>query len=473
MLGLKHNVEIGRAPSFDLTLRKDIVVTWNNNDVRGDIHFPRFEYQYWQQKVPCKTFIDDIPVLYGQEKPGFLFRDRVCGFDFVGAIFYLLSRQEEYLQDHRDLWGCFSAYYSILYEHGVLQRPMINYYLLHLKNELIATVQRKRIPLTQYPCWPGEKQFAICLTHDVDQVGYNSLTLGLRNAQRALGEKAILQPARSVLGGARDSLRYRGPNSPCNFEQWLKVEDEVNARSSFYFIPFFKERHKWDSAYSFNDRVVFNGKRAMVSEMMREMRSGGWEVGLHGSYYSFNDVARLSAERQAVESAVRGKITGGRQHYLHLKVPDTWRAQQAASLEYDTTLGYNEEIGHRAGIALPFTVYDLDQDQELALIEIPLTIQDNVLVNYLRLDLNGALKRCISIIDEVASVGGVVTLLWHPNSYSNRELWTAYRELLSYSESKGAWLTSASNIIEYWRKRMAQLLAEETYSQKLYASGSD
>jgi hypothetical protein len=266
-------------------------------------------------------------------------------------------------------------------------------------------------------------------------------------------------------------LRYFNSDSLCRFEEWLKVEDQAGARSSFYFIPFSKHRHEWDSAYDFGDQVLFNGSRMPVSKMMKRMVAGGWEVGVHGSYYSFNDAGRLAAERKTVEDACENKVTGIRQHYLHLQIPETWQAQYAGSFEYDTTLGYNEELGHRAGIAFPFTLYDLKQDQELPLIEIPLTIQDNVLVNYLRLDVEGALRRCISIMDEVALVGGVVSLLWHPNSYGDHRLWAIYQELLSYAKSKGAWLASAGHIARHWQKQIKILSEQESYQQRAVASG--
>jgi hypothetical protein len=473
MLGAEHTIEVVLSSGSRHLSDRNIIITWSDGDGSGsDIHFPRSERHRWQRGHPGRTFIEDVPVLYSGEKPAFLFQQGSCGFDFVGSVFYLLSRQEERLYQHRDLWGCFSAYYSILYEHGILQRPLINCYLQRLKGELQAAAQRKGILMPLNPIWPDGKSFAVCLTHDVDLIGHNCVTFGVRNARRAMREKAFHQAARSLLGGVRDSIRYARTSSLCGFEEWLKVEDEMGARSSFYFIPFSEQRHSWDSSYDFADQVEFNGRRLTVSAMMREMVAGGWEVGLHGSYYSFDDAARLTLERESLESAAGERPAGVRQHYLHLNIPDTWRAQCAASFEYDTTLGYNEEVGHRAGVAFPFTTYDLSRDCELPLIEIPLTIQDNVLVNYLRLDLEGTLRRCFSVMDEVASVGGLITLLWHPNTYRDHRLWAAYRELLSYAKSKGAWLASAGQIARHWRERLLLLSEGKRSEQCLEASAS-
>jgi hypothetical protein len=457
LLGLKYEIRVGDAawpaPASSL------VVTWNGAGRRGDVHVPRSPYKDWRRR-PEVTFISDLPILYVGEKPRATFDAGACGFDFVGSIFYLLSRQEEYLQEHRDLWGCFSAYHSLLYEHGILRRPLVNHYAAHLKNELAKAARLKGLEFSAEPAWPDRKRFAVCLTHDVDLIGHNCFRFGARNARRAARGREPYKALRALVGGTRDSLRYSRSQSLCRFDEWLKVEDEFGARSSFYFIPYSENRHEWDSSYKFTDYLPFREGRTTVAGMMRVMTDGGWEVGVHGGYSGFDDYARLSAERESVESVVGRGVSGVRQHYLHLKAPETWRAQSAASFEYDSTLGYNEELGHRAGIASPFTLYDLAADEELPLVELPLTIQDNVLFNYLRLDESEALRRCRSLMDEVASVGGMMTLLWHPNSRGDERLWNVYRGLLGYARSEGAWLSSGEQIARHWRRRASGLAAE-------------
>ena len=69
-------------------------------------------------------------------------------------------------------------------------------------------------------------------------------------------------------------------------------------------------------------------------------------------------------------------VTGGRQHNLNLKIPETWLNQEQAGLLYDTTLGYNDCLGFRWGISFPFWPYYPKENRNLTVLQIPLAIED-------------------------------------------------------------------------------------------------
>src|SRR5262249_27309253 len=147
-------------------------------------------------------------------------------------------------------------------------------------------------------------------------------------------------------------------------------------------------RHEYDPLYLLNDVIGYDGRRVTVAELIADMTRRGHEVGLHGSYESYRDGPELARQRQAIAAATRasdGAACGIRQHLLRFDVRTTWAAQADAGFAYDSTLGYNEAIGFRAGIAAPFVPWDGAGRKPHRLWEAPLTAMDGALFRTLGL----------------------------------------------------------------------------------------
>ena len=93
--------------------------------------------------------------------------------------------------------------------------------------------------------------------------------------------------------------------------------------------------------------------------MIREIDRQGWEIGLHSSWYSFDDVDELKRQKEALESALGHEVISIRQHYLHYDIRVTPVVQAAAGFKYDSTLGFNDNVGFRFGTCYPYHLYDL------------------------------------------------------------------------------------------------------------------
>lgn len=62
---------------------------------------------------------------------------------------------------------------------------------------------------------------------------------------------------------------------------------------------------------------------------------------VHPSYQASFDAEVWQQEFARLCAATNGiPITGGRQHYLRFRAPDTWRMWEKAGLAYDSTLSY-------------------------------------------------------------------------------------------------------------------------------------
>ncbi|RLI05515.1 hypothetical protein DRO22_02645, partial [Candidatus Bathyarchaeota archaeon] len=90
-------------------------------------------------------------------------------------------------------------------------------------------------------------------------------------------------------------------------------------------------------------------------------------------------------------------------------------------------------------------------NKEIDILEIPLTIMDCTLFDYMKLDMEGAWKTTKLLIDVTEKYNGVITILWH-NTYMVDEMLKFYEKILKYCHEKNAWMTSGEEIRKWWNK---------------------
>jgi hypothetical protein len=204
---------------------------------------------------------------------------------------------------------------------------------------------------------------------------------------------------------------------------------------------------------------VFGDRRRRVRDVMYELAETGFDVGLHGSSASATDASLLSAQRAVLEDAVGGPVRTTRQHWLHWDARLTAPAQAAAGFSADSTLGFNRNVGFRAGTSFPFFLSASDPFRALDLLEIPLVAQESALFSDNALELDDAIAREVvqKLVDRVATVGGVFTALIHPHSLLDDRVTTLYEWLLDYALDRGAWVASVAEIDSWWRHRVETL----------------
>ena len=309
----------------------------------------------------------------------------------------------------------------------------------------------------QKPVWPDGKPFAVCLTHDVDAVSLFSLPQSLRaRLARLSNTDNTSHIVRICLGIGKDlakaGVRRREKDPLHCYEKWLEVESDIDARSTFFFWPGLSaitKRHHTDCMYELSDSIVFDKQRCTVAEMIQEIDRRGWEIGLHPSWYSFNDTNELKRQKETLEKALGHEIVSIRQHYLHYDIRNTPRVHAEAGFKYDSTLGFNDNVGFRFGTCYPWHLYDLKAEKELPVMEIPLIVQDGAMLNPskgMRLDENTAFEYVKQITEAVEKVGGILTLLWHPNHIIKPDWWNLYLRILEYLKGRNAWFGSVREI---------------------------
>jgi hypothetical protein len=315
------------------------------------------------------------------------------------------------------------------------------------------------IPLLEIPPVPADYRFIICLTHDIDFISirqhffdhsmwgfvYRATVFALWNFMRR--RIRVAQLLQSWLAVASLPLIYAGWVRDFwePFEWYLKVEEGL---SPTYFLIPFKRRPGTQVPGRYASRRAAAYDVSDLHEVTEKLRKAGCEVGVHG-IDSWHDAEKGGAERAAVEAVASG-CSGIRMHWL-LRDENTPYVLERAGYSYDSTSGYNETVGYRAGTVQVFRPPGVQ-----TLLELPLHIQDGALFYPQRLDLteSQAENRCQVLIDQAHKFGGVLTLLWHDRSHGPERFWGEfYKRLVRALRSQDGWFATAVQATDWFRKR--------------------
>ena len=127
-------------------------------------------------------------------------------------------------------------------------------------------------------------------------------------------------------------------------------------------------------------------------------------------------------------SGITGKkIRKSRQHFLLLRLPETYRNLLSLGIEEDYSMGYPGICGFRAGICTPFRFYDLQNEKETNLLVFPFQVMDTSLNKYMKLSPQEAQRHIEELVDEVKEVNGTFISIWHNESLHDRGKWKGWR----------------------------------------------
>ena len=278
-----------------------------------------------------------------------------------------------------------------------------------------------------------EYDFALCLTHDVDRVKKT-----YQIPYFALKERDPYHLT-SALSGDRPYWQ---------FEEIMELEDDLGVRSAFYFLnepSLFTEKRLSDLLRPecwVEHFGRYDIKSPEIVDAIRKLDAGGWEVGLHGSFDSYDDPDRLRYEKGVLEDILGHRIAGGRQHWLHL-ASDTWEHHRSMGLKYDASLGSSSEYGfdHGYGVVRPF-----DDD----FVVFPLTIMEVALEAHTA-GVEEAWAECERLLGEARENGAIMTILWHPRYFNEREFpghRELYRRIIERAQELNAWVGAPGDLYD-------------------------
>ncbi|NQV14942.1 hypothetical protein HQ531_05735 [bacterium] len=308
------------------------------------------------------------------------------------------------------------------------------------------------------PTWPGDKTFAVCLTHDVDVVSKFNLSQNLRSISNIMKTRSLrsAETIRLIFNHKISAIAglFGKDDQVCKFEDWIALEKQYNARSTFFFAPEqVRKIHNSDCMYKYNQEINFQGKSISVAELMRLFDAEGWEIGLHPSWNAHADLDEMKFQKEQIESVLGHSIQSVRQHFLKYDPIHTHRVQSLAGFEYDSTIGFNDNVGFRRGTSYPFLCFDVNAGEQLPLLQIPLIAQDGALLaskKGMRLNEKNAFEYIEILVQEIKKVGGVLTLSWHPHTRDYPGFWAVYRNVLELLANENPWFATVSEVGKWW-----------------------
>jgi hypothetical protein len=315
------------------------------------------------------------------------------------------------------------------------------------------------LPVAEIEPAPAGTSLTVALTHDVDFARMRShvfdrtaagflyrATIGTL-AELVRGRASLPKLRRNVAAALKLPLVYLGwASDPWNcFAAYANLDQRW--RSTFYVIP--RRNHPGRMAPD-GDIDPTRACRYQASDVAADLTAlerAGFEVGLHG-IDAWTTAADATAERADLRDASSGTASGVRMHWLYFS-PQTYTALESAGFDYDSTFGFNDAVGFRAGTGQVFRPLGATH-----LVEIPLIIQDTALFIAQRLDEDEAFSQCTRAIAEARAFGAGLTLLWHMRSIAPERCWDGfYRRLLQHLEAEGAWLAPAAEVVQFYRRR--------------------
>ncbi len=325
-------------------------------------------------------------------------------FDVFAASFYLISRYEEYLPHVLDQHMRFSGTDSLAYKNNFLEKPIIDIWALRLLEILKA-----KYPSISYI----DRKFNFLSTVDVD-LAY------------AYKHKGLI---RSLIGYIKDIFQLKIKNLKARtlvllnlqkdpndtFDELLRLQKHYKITTHFFFLM--SDYSSFDTNNDVNSTKFQSLIKSVADFAM---------VGLHPSYYTMKNFDKLKKEVKRLEDITNSPVKMSRQHFLRLKLPDTYHHLIDLEIAEDYTMGYSKYPGFRAGTCTPFYFYDLDYEIQTPLRIVPFAVMDATLNDYMQLSPDQGLQKILEILEEVKKVNGTFTTLFHNDTLSENERWLGW-----------------------------------------------
>jgi hypothetical protein len=317
------------------------------------------------------------------------------------------------------------------------------------------------VSFLEIPPRPTGHDFTCCLTHDIDFCGI----------RRHIFDRTLLGfGLRASLGTLSDVLRRRRqlPEAFRNWRTllslplvllrlmpdfWRPFQDyasfERGRKATFFVVPF-KNRPGVAPDGAISRRRAAPYQISEITDEVNDVALDGAELAVHG-IDAWRDVEAGRAELSELTAVTGQNVVGIRMHWLYFS-PETPARLEAAGFAYDSTWGYNDAVGYRAGTSQAFRPVGAS-----TLLELPLTIMDSAMFYARRMFLtrSQASELCNAIVANARRFGGAVVVNWHDRSLAPERLWVEpYRDLLTELEKGGrTWFSTTTEAVTWFRWR--------------------
>lgn len=310
---------------------------------------------------------------------------------------------------------------------GDYSRPVLSEWACELADSLAA--------MNPEWCRP-HRQLTVYLTHDVDIVHPLSPVSLAGPIVRALrgAFRLNLLPAKELASWMARPKRFWQ-----TYEYFMQMEQQAGVRATYFFMA---------GPYNLRRFGAHGGRPIRRLRSMTHMASQcGHRIGLHGCTYS---LARdnYASQRQELSLVADRETTWHRNHYLVWDAMRSPAVLTKAGIDVDSTCGFHDANGFRAGIAWPYELWDLQADRPSGVIEIPLIFMDAAG----DLSSERTWAELYERLESAAAVGGRMAVLFHVDLFvGHPERVKCYRDLLTWLGKRRAVLAAEDALPKFSR----------------------
>jgi hypothetical protein len=375
------------------------------------------------------TVSPEVPIVFGAGEYLYDADEIRLPMDVFGTAFVLMSRYEEFVDPRRDAHDRYSARFSQIGAPELLERPIVNEYL-----EIVWTCLHDLLPnLTR-----KVRQGGVFASADVD-IPYSPGNKSLMRLARRVGgdlirRRSILDVVRSFSSFAATKFGYYGLDPYYPWLEWLMSENEAAGCQMTLFFIADRSAGDIDGVYTLDEPII----RALMGRALK----GGHRIGLHPSYGTFCNPVQMKKEREILTDALRHvvddlEVSECRQHFLRWSVHETASHQAEAGLSIDSTLGYADAAGFRAGVCYEYDMYDLKRRARLGLRQRPLIAMEVSLFGTEYMNVQNhkdALDILLRLKQNCLQFNGDFRMLWHNHMLRTQADRAVYARVISGRE---------------------------------------
>ncbi|MEJ2634980.1 MAG: polysaccharide deacetylase family protein [Calditrichia bacterium] len=322
---------------------------------------------------------------------------------------------------------------------GNLKIPVLDKMVLEIRQVLQAYCQKNDILFMRKLPWPFAKPYAVTITHDVD--------LTRKYGPKSLA-KYFLSMNRSKFRHAFNDLFY-GDGSYWTFPELLDLYKKENWKATFFFLA-----RAWEER-----GYRYNIQSPKFRKLLRELPEEGHEIGLHSSKFAFDYPDRIRHERMRISKVSPAPARGVRQHFLRLQFPGAWAHFRQLGFDYDSSVGFNEIPGFRAGTCFPFRAFDSRERKFIELYEMPFSIMDYPWVESSQSQEENW-QSFIDITDHIKQMNGLLNILWHPSNLAEQLFRPYWDRMVEWLKGQDFYQNTLHGLLDWWQSRNAVELKE-------------
>ncbi len=320
-------------------------------------------------------------------------------FDVLSAVFYCISRYEEYSYPQRDLFQRYPHTASWAFRQGVLNRPLVDEWLMDLFQEW-----QVQFPALVFQILP----FEYIPTYDIDiAFSYQGKPWYKQLAAWGRGEFSLWWQWK--MGKTKDPY-----DAYDELDQWHK---------QYQLQPIYFMLLSGGGAYNKNLPVQGKSMQTLLTHLKQR-----YTVGLHPSYADGDTMKVWANEKQ-----VLGEVQHTRQHYIRFTLPATYRELETLGFEHEYSMGYGSINGFRASTSRSFLWYDLEQERVSTMRVHPFCFMECNARFEQGLSVEQAAEELVDYENKVRAVSGTLITIWHNFALGADPNWTGWKEVYKAS----------------------------------------